>query len=133
VLEAIRPDVERSVLTLLATRHFLAGDFHETRDGNCRLVPPLTHLIVGAMPSYATAIAPVAEGVAHAIAGSSPGKINLRTPLTRANNKGAQIRGARSHKREPTSNVGPTPMPTCRSCGVELTERRRKLCRPAGR
>jgi len=128
LLEAIRPAVERNILTLLASRYFVAGDFHETREGSCRLVPPLTHLLVDAMPSYATAIGPIAESVAHALARTSPGKIQLRTPLTRANNTRSQIRGARSANRKPVPTVGPTPMPTCRNCGVELLERRRQLC-----
>jgi hypothetical protein len=50
---------------------FLASDFHEARDGNCRLVSHLTHLLVDSMPMYAKAISPITEGVAHAIASSS--------------------------------------------------------------
>ena len=128
LLEAIRPAVERNILTLLATRHFVARDFHETREGSCRLVPPLTHLLVDAMPSYATTIGPIAESVAHALARTSPGKITLRTPLTRANTIRAQTRGARSANRKPAQTTGPTSMPTCRNCGVELLARRRQLC-----
>jgi CRISPR-associated protein Cas1 len=128
LLEAIRPVVERHVLTLLRARYFVAGDFHETQDGNCRLVPPLTHLLVDAMPSYASAIGPIAEGVAHAIADSSPGKIDLSTPLTRANTTRVQTRGARSANRPPIATLPVTPMPTCRSCGIQLTGRGRQLC-----
>ena len=128
LLEAIRPLVDRNVLTLLRTRHFTAGDFHETRDGSCRIVPPLTHLLVEAMPSYATAIGPIAENVAHAIARSSPGKVELRTPLTRANNVNAQTRGTRSANRTAVPALGPAPMPTCRSCGVLLYDKQRRMC-----
>ncbi len=62
----------------------------------------------------------------HLLASSSPSKIELRTPLTRANTAGAQLRGARSSNRRPATD--PQPAPTCRTCGVALTERRRQLC-----
>jgi CRISPR-associated protein Cas1 len=71
LLEAIRPVVERNVVTLLATRYFSVGDFYETQDGTCQLAPPLIHLLVDAMPGYATAIGPVAEGVANALNGEA--------------------------------------------------------------
>jgi CRISPR-associated endonuclease Cas1 len=127
LLEAIRPNVEYNVLTLLASRVFMADDFYETRDGTCRLAPPLIDLLVEAMPGYATAVGPVAEGVAHALAGTGPDTIELSTPLTLASAIRAQS-GACSAKPTPAPTTGPTPMPTCRSCGVELPGRRRELC-----
>jgi CRISPR-associated endonuclease Cas1 len=127
LLEAIRPNVEYNVLTLLATRVFIADDFYETRDGTCRLAPPLIDLLVDAIPGYATAVGPVAEGVAHALAGTGTDKIELRTPLTLASAIRAQSE-ARSAQQTPAPTTGPTPMPTCRSCGIELPGRRRELC-----
>jgi CRISPR-associated protein Cas1 len=126
LLEALRPLVERDVLTLLATRHFVAGDFHETRDGNCRLVPPLTHLLVDAMPSYATAIAPITEALAHDLARSSPGRIELSTRLTRANITHTRISGTRLNSGTPKPSTAS--MLTCRNCGIPLTGSARKLC-----
>ncbi len=126
LLEPLRPLVERHVLQLLAARHFRAGDFHETRQGVCRLVPPLTHDLAEQLPAYARAVAPLAETVTHLLADSSPGKIELRTPLSRAKTTGAQLRGKRSADRRPPST--PTTTPTCRTCGVELTDTRRQLC-----
>jgi CRISPR-associated endonuclease Cas1 len=106
LLEAIRPVVEYNVLTLLATRYFAADDFYETRDGTCQLAPPLIHLLVEAMPGYATAVGPVAEGVAHALAGTGPDMIELHTPLTPANTPRAQTCAAGSAK--PLSEGGVT-------------------------
>jgi CRISPR-associated endonuclease Cas1 len=126
LLEAIRPLVERNVLTLLATRHFVAGDFYETRDGNCQLVSPLTQLLVDAMPSYATAIAPITEALAHDLARSSPGRIELSTRLTRANITHTRISGTRLNSGTPTPSAAS--MLTCRSCGIPLTGSARKLC-----
>lgn len=126
LLEPLRPVVEAHVLKLLATRHFRAADFHETREGVCRLLEPLTHELTAWMPAFRAAAGPLAEGVAHALATSSPGKIALRTPLSRANHASAQVRGQRSAaRREPS---GTSPMPTCRDCGTELYDRKRQLC-----
>jgi len=77
------------------------------------------------MPDLAHAVAPVAETVAHAIASSSLKKIELRTPLTRAKAREAQTPGSSAPKGPART---PAPMPTCRSCGAALYERRRKLC-----
>ena len=126
LLEALRPVVERHVLRLLVGRYFRADDFHETRHGACRLLPPLTHQLAEQLPVYAREVARHAEAVSHLLARSSPGKIEMRTPLSRDNTIAAQSRGARTAKRRPTSNTPITP--TCRTCGVELSDRARQLC-----
>ncbi len=126
LLEPLRPVVERHVLQLLAARHFRASDLHETRQGACRLLPPLTHELAEQLPTLARAIAPHAEAVAHLLAHSSPGKIALRTPLSRQNNIGQQVRGQRSANRRELGQ--PTATPTCRTCGAPLSDRRRQLC-----
>jgi len=129
LLEPLRPVVEQHVLQLLTHRYFTSRDFHETRQGSCRLLPPLTHELATWTTDYAAAIAPIAEGVAHALASSSPGKIALTTPLTRANYTAAQ-------QRRDTGRIQPRPvtssavdsMPTCRSCGQRLFNKNRQLC-----
>jgi CRISPR-associated endonuclease Cas1 len=126
LLEPLRPVVDRHILTLLDRRHFTRRDFHETPAGSCRLVPPLTHDLADAIPAYAAAVASLAEGVAHALARSSPGQITLTTPLSRANNVNTQVRGARSAHRTPaTSRQGRR---TCRVCGADLYGSARQLC-----
>ncbi len=126
LLEPLRPVVERHVLQLLAVRHFRASDFHETRQGACRLLPLLTHELAEQLPTLARAVAPDAEAVAHLLAHSSPGKIALRTPLSRQNNSAQQLRGQRTaNRREPSPA---TPTRTCRTCGAPLSDRRRQLC-----
>jgi CRISPR/Cas system-associated endonuclease Cas1 len=39
LLEPLRPAVDRHVLRLLLAQRFRATDFHETRQGACRLLP----------------------------------------------------------------------------------------------
>jgi len=127
LLEPLRPLVERHILQLLQRRHFRWSDLHETRQGGCRLLAPLTHYLAEAIPSYAAAVAPLAEQVAHAIATTSPGKITLTTPLTRANVAAAQTRGRRSQNKR-AATVSAVGRATCRVCGVELYGSARKLC-----
>ncbi len=127
LLEPVRPLVDAAVLRLLDRRFFRASDFHETGQGACRLLPPLTHELAEHMPTYARATAPIAEHVAHALASTNPGQIELRTPLTRSNNIRAQQPGARGARRGGSPST-PTSSAACRNCGTPLAEVRRQLC-----
>jgi CRISPR-associated endonuclease Cas1 len=128
LLEALRPVVERYVLALTTTRTFRATDFEETREGRCRLRPPLTHDVAEQLlPELARAVAAPAEALAHLLATSSPGKIHLSTPLSRANTANAQVRGRRSANRRDATTAQAV-RPTCEKCGVDLYGSARKLC-----
>jgi hypothetical protein len=52
------------VLDLLANRAFKKSDFFETREGICRLMPPLTHELAETGPIWAQQPGPVTERVA---------------------------------------------------------------------
>jgi CRISPR-associated endonuclease Cas1 len=127
LLEPLRPVVEDHVLRLLAERTFRVDDFAETREGRCRLLPPLTHQLAELLlPDLARAVAHPAEAIAHALAHNSPAKIDLRTPLSRANTTRAQTRGQRSEHRQSTPGVAARK--TCQRCGADLYGSARKLC-----
>ncbi len=126
LLESIRPLVEQRTLALLAVRRFRRDDFHETRQGACRLLAPLTHELAQAMPAYARGVAPHVEAVAHLLARSSPTQVPLRTPLSRANTIAQQHRGQRSANRKPPADTAPKR--ACRTCGGELHNQRGQLC-----
>jgi ribosomal protein L37E len=126
LLEPLRPVVDRHVLRLLSGRHFTSGDFAETRDGTCRLLDPLTRELCEQMPRFGFVVGPVAEQVAHTLARTAPGKIALRTPLSRANHKAAQTPGARAGKRRAPAEA--RVLPTCRTCGTQLYDKGRQLC-----
>lgn len=129
LLEPLRPIVDNGVLDLAARRRFKASDFHETRAGVCRLLPPLTHDLADAIPSFARAAARLAEQVAHALANTVPGKITLTTPLSRSNTANTQTRGARSNNRTAASTFSTAkPRRTCQQCGTDLYGAARKLC-----
>ena len=128
LLEAIRPAVEYSILDLLAARHFRRGDFRETRDGRCQLLPPLTHDIADLMPDWARALAPHAEHVTRLLADAADGKVIVRTPLTQANIRTAQD-AVRARKRRHRADRAITPAGSCRDCGAPLADRTRQLCK----
>jgi len=126
LLEAVRPVVDHHVLQLLQTRHFTTDDFHETRDGHCRLLAPLSHHLAALLPDLAAATAPLAEQVAHALANASPSLVLMRTPLSRANYANAQA-PARP-KRTPRTPNSVATLPTCSTCGTQLYDKGRQLC-----
>ncbi len=125
LLEPLRPVAEQHVLQILTARYFTADDFHETPQGSCRLLPPLTHLVAQALPAFAQSVAPLAESIAHTLAHSSPGTIRLRTPLSRSNYTAAQTARRSTPRQLPGTDAV---LPTCRTCGTQLYDRRRQLC-----
>jgi CRISPR-associated endonuclease Cas1 len=128
LLEVVRPEVDRHVLDLLGRRHFTAANFVETREGNCRLAPHLAHDLAGTSQRWAQAVAPYAERVAHLLAESTSRRVSS-TPLTHTNRQPARPDGARRSRRPRSQPATPAAMgSTCRVCGVELAEKRRRLC-----
>jgi CRISPR-associated endonuclease Cas1 len=128
VLEVVRPEVDRYVLKLLSSRAFRASDFHETRQGVCRLLAPLTHELAETIPTWTKLVEPVAERVARMLANASSGKVRtVPTHLTQAN----RSRGRDAQRRKPKrdTQVGsPLPAKRCEMCGNEVSAYDRKLC-----
>ena len=98
------------MLDALAGRAFARADFHETREGACRLMPPLAKLVAESTPRWTHAVAPVAEGVARALAASAVGGAHspLPTPLTQAN-RSAGRDGLRRGERSARAPAAPLP------------------------
>jgi hypothetical protein len=126
LLEAIRPTVDHHVLQLLGKRVFRWADFHETRQGGCRLLAPLTHELAELLPVLAAEIAPHAETVAHLILDDTAGVTTARTPLTRTNARNQPTTPRRT--RAPAARERLTRQATCTGCGTPLSEPRRKFC-----
>lgn len=142
LMEAARPQVDAFLLDLLETRTFRRSDFFETREGVCRVMPPLTHLLAETAPWWARAVAPVAEHVARILFTSGPSPRRARgrsgrrrsvlptrglpTPLTESNRSA----GRAPYRRRPSpSGVVHRPVlpRTCRGCGVTLNRYQRAL------
>ncbi len=126
ILEAVRPSVDHHVLRLLNKRVFRWSDFHESRQGSCRLLAPLTHELAQLLPVLAAEIAPHAETVAHLILDDTAGVAAARTPLTKANSRAQQPAPRRARTAAPRERM--TRQATCTGCGTPLSEPRRKFC-----
>jgi CRISPR-associated endonuclease Cas1 len=128
VMEAIRPDVDQYVLDLLERRVFRAHDFHETRRGVCRLLPPMTKQLAETAPTWGALVAPVGEQVAAILAEAPGSRIDrLTKPLTNANRHAGRDAMRRRPARAANAQA-PKPPRTCQRCGGELPHRDRRVC-----
>jgi CRISPR-associated endonuclease Cas1 len=129
LMEPVRPLVDKYVLQLLEARTFLKADFFEARDGNCRLLPPLTTALAESAQRWAKALGPVAEHAAWAFAhiqlpvgpierSTDKAPFRLRTPITQ-----------RNRMRSPSSTAAADTLGTrCKDCGQTLKNPKRTYC-----
>jgi CRISPR-associated endonuclease Cas1 len=142
LMEPVRPAVDAFVLDALTTRAFRRDDFFETREGVCRVLPPLTRCLAETAPRWARAVAPVAESVAHALVAAvrpaHPASLRWRaapalaprelpTPLTQG-----RRRAGRDGVRRREAVVNPCREAalgrTCMVCGTSLVREQRRYC-----
>jgi CRISPR-associated endonuclease Cas1 len=141
IMEPVRPQAEAFVLDLLAARTFRKAEFTEAPDGHVRLVAPLTHQLAESLPTWSTALAPVAEKVAHMLGWSLEGRFNATTPLTsqkvRAAQAAVQARKSQARARVTRKPLRQTPAPTrqkqaafysCTGCGGPVVNARHTRC-----
>jgi CRISPR-associated endonuclease Cas1 len=100
VIEAVRPQVDAYVLQLLQSHLFSARDFFETRQGVCRLMPPLTHLLAETSAIWAKAVAPIAEEVAQTLFAARETPPMMMSAPTGQPARSANVRAAPSRKGE---------------------------------
>jgi CRISPR/Cas system-associated endonuclease Cas1 len=114
LLEPLRPQIDRYIVQLLRVRTFTRKDFHETRDGCCRLHPDLLEELARTAPVWARLAAPLAEQLAQRIADNTGGG-RVSTNLTGANRRAGR---ARVHGRESRAPGIPRIQPagSCRRC-----------------
>ena len=131
LMEAVRPRVDTYVLGLLRSHTFAARDFFETRQGVCRVLPPLTHLLAETAPTWAKAVAPHAERIARDLFRpedrTAKRDRTMPTLLTGANRSAG--RGAV----RPQSDTGGTAAlaslgHACTECGTQLGNPQRSYC-----
>ena len=87
LMEPVRPAVDRYVLELLSRRTFTKEDVFELLDGQCRLLPPLTHDLAVTAAGWARLVRPVADEVADRLGGA-----RRRWRGTRSNGVGVNSR-----------------------------------------
>ena len=129
--EAVRPKADAHVLGLLRTHAFAASDFFETRQGICRVLPPLSQQLAETAPAWAESVAPVAEDVARTLfrpegRGARRDRA-MPTRLTGANRSA----GREATRRRPGQGVAAVAAdlpPACKDCGRVLDDPERAYC-----
>ena len=96
LIEACRPFADRHVARLIKGYTFRRMDFGEDARGIVRVLPPLSHRLTEAMPSYGAALAPYAEHVASLLGDASPYDMSTPSVLTKVKHKEAARRRAGS-------------------------------------
>ena len=128
LMEPVRPHVDRYLYALLTDRVFAAADFHETRRGSCRLLPPLTHQLAETLPAWRQLVAPVAEQVARLFLQHTGDPGGRPTPLTQTNRRADRARRHQRPLQQPVAVRPPKPERRCKRCGGELPHRDRVYC-----
>jgi hypothetical protein len=114
LMEPIRPRVDAFVLDWLMRQPFRREWFFEQRNGNCRLMGSFAQRLSQTAPTWAQALAPIAEGVVKALWSTAKSASGPSRPATRL---------TQQHRREATGgsmrSVQPPQSPprVCRSCG----------------
>ena len=123
LMEPVRPLVDRYVLRLLGARTFAASDFYETRQGVCRVTPPLARELAATLPEWRRAVGRVAEDVAKLFESPVSAPPVTPTPISGRNRSAGRGTSARVSAIERR-----TPMATnCTQCGGP-TDSGRRTC-----
>jgi len=86
LMEPVRAVVDQWVLGFLERHEFVKEEVFELKDGQCRLLPPLTKQLAETSALWARKVLPVAQGVARALLQDDPMAVgkSLRGPSSRA-------------------------------------------------
>lgn len=139
LIEPLRPEAEGLVLDIIGSRTFRRSDFTETPEGHVRLMAPLTHELAATLPRWRSAVAPVAEHLAHVLGAVIAGKFSPATPLTRSRAKAAQAQlrarrlAASERATKQTTHQRPVgepvlPFYSCPDCAALVTNPRHVRC-----
>lgn len=109
LMEPVRPVVDRFVLGLLVNRTFALSDFYETRQGVCRITPPLARELAITGGDWRRVVGRVAEDIARRLMEDGASERAWPTPLT--GQKRSRGHGSRAKHRDPS--VAPTVRSTC--------------------
>ena len=115
LMEPIRPRADAYVLDWITRSPLRREWFFEQRDGNCRLMASFAQRLSETAPTWASAVAPIAESMSRAFSASMPKRTKRIFPSTRLTQNSRRI----SRGLAPILSVGtpPNPAPICRNCG----------------
>jgi CRISPR-associated endonuclease Cas1 len=127
LMEPVRPQVDAYVLEWISREPIRREWFFEQRDGNCRLMASFAVRLSETAPTWARAVAPIAEMVARTLSSAIKKQIRSGLPPTRL------TQSLRREARPTTAKVAPEktlkPMRICRTCGNTL-KRGQLYCKP---
>jgi CRISPR-associated endonuclease Cas1 len=128
LIEAVRPDVDSFLLSILREHHFRKADFFETTKGGCRILPPLTERLTETAQKWGDLVAPYAEQTAQRLIdwNSQDRAIKLATPLTESNRSAG--RRALGQVRATSKKKPRLQLPTCKACGDNLKDADQTYC-----
>jgi CRISPR-associated endonuclease Cas1 len=130
LMEAVRPQID-GFLVDWVTRETLKREwFFEHRDGNCRLVASLASRLSETAPTWARAVAPVAEWVAQSL-WTSARKTTRRDQLLATRLTQRRRSEGRGKQFVPDAKTAPYPDKICSGCGA--TTRMGRNCPKCGR
>jgi len=126
VMESVRPQVDRYVLTWILSRPLRREWFFEQRDGNCRLMSSLARQLAETAPTWGRAVAPVAEWVVQQLWSTTRKRSDTELPPTRlTHNRKRQAKGRPAQI--PISPIPPGEKLCC-NCGTPLSKGGERLC-----
>jgi len=115
LMEPIRPRVDAYVLDWITRGPLRREWFFEQRDGNCRLMASFAVQLSETAPTWARAVAPLAEQIARIFSASVPKRSKRIFPSTRlTQNSRREGRGIPPHL---STETPPRPETVCRNCG----------------
>ncbi len=118
LMEPVRPQVDAYVLEWINREPIRREWFCEQRNANCRLVASFAARLSETAPSWARAVAPIAEMVARTLSRAIKKQIRSGLPPTRLTQD--QRREARGLSPEHPIKTSLKPIRICRSCGAVL-------------
>ena len=121
-MEPVRPQVDAYVLEWISRKPLRREWFFERRDGTCRLMGSFAVQLSETAPTWARAIAPLAERVSRTLWSTIRKPARQLSPATRLT--GAHRRQAKGRPSSLPARPGPRPPAVCRLCGVPIRFRR---------
>lgn len=118
VMEVVRPQVDAYLLEWIRRETLKREWFFEQRDGNCRLMGSFAVRLSETAPTWARAVAPVAEWVSRALWSTTPTYRRRDQPATRLTE--TTRREAKGVTSGLPAEPPPRPQSFCRNCGATI-------------
>jgi CRISPR-associated endonuclease Cas1 len=118
LMEPVRPRVDAYLLDWITRQPLRREWFFEQRDGNCRLMGSFAVRLSETVPTWARAVAPVAEWLARSLWSEMPKPVREVAPATHLTQR--HRRESRGSSPNPPETKPPRPQSVCRMCGTPI-------------